>query len=332
MIELIEGVPGSGKSYYVVKERFLKWVRAQRRIYVYVEGIYLDRLALFEGRDLAELQAQITVWTTPEEVRRELPNVELRSAVLIDEAQDLFRSMQRVDPVLLRWFEKHRHFGVDVVLMCQSYLQMSSGITRLVESTIKFRKLSFVGLWNRTQGKIRGNPEDVEVIRTLLLTFDPRIYNYYTSYAAAAVKEEQRANSVWMTPKMWLAVAAALFAVVVLALRPWSSLGSGRPGSTSGDVTAERREGTGAAPPMARTPASSVSPVAEPRQPRRLIIEGVVMWSEGDDRVARYALRTGEILTAAQIAGRYGIAVHEELVEGMPYLRGEGLEYGYGGE
>ena len=45
MIELIEGVPGSGKSYYVVKERFLKWVRTHRRLYVYVDGIYLDRLA-----------------------------------------------------------------------------------------------------------------------------------------------------------------------------------------------------------------------------------------------------------------------------------------------
>lgn len=49
MIELLEGVPGSGKSYYAVSERLLKWVRAGRRVYVYVEGFYLDRLALFEG-------------------------------------------------------------------------------------------------------------------------------------------------------------------------------------------------------------------------------------------------------------------------------------------
>ena len=49
MIELLEGVPGSGKSYYAVSERLLKWVRAGRRVYVFVDGFYLDRLALFEG-------------------------------------------------------------------------------------------------------------------------------------------------------------------------------------------------------------------------------------------------------------------------------------------
>ena len=44
MIEMLEGVPGSGKSYYAVSERLLKWVRAGRRVYVFVEGFYLDRL------------------------------------------------------------------------------------------------------------------------------------------------------------------------------------------------------------------------------------------------------------------------------------------------
>ena len=39
MIEMLEGVPGSGKSYYAVSERLLKWVRAGRRVYVYVDGL-----------------------------------------------------------------------------------------------------------------------------------------------------------------------------------------------------------------------------------------------------------------------------------------------------
>ena len=59
---MLEGVPGSGKSYYAVSERLLKWVRAGRRVYVFVDGFYLDRLALFEGVDLAELEQQITLW------------------------------------------------------------------------------------------------------------------------------------------------------------------------------------------------------------------------------------------------------------------------------
>jgi len=66
MIELLEGVPGSGKSYYAVSERLLKWVRAGRRVYVFVDGFYLDRLALFEGVEMAVLEKQITLWMTAE--------------------------------------------------------------------------------------------------------------------------------------------------------------------------------------------------------------------------------------------------------------------------
>jgi hypothetical protein len=49
MIELYEGVPGSGKSYHAICEKFLPWVRQGRRLYIAVDGIYLDRLSLFTG-------------------------------------------------------------------------------------------------------------------------------------------------------------------------------------------------------------------------------------------------------------------------------------------
>jgi zona occludens toxin len=52
MIELYEGVPGSGKSYHAICEKFLPWVKQGRRLYIAVDGIYLDRLSLFTGIDL----------------------------------------------------------------------------------------------------------------------------------------------------------------------------------------------------------------------------------------------------------------------------------------
>ena len=101
MIELLEGVPGSGKSYYAVSERLLKWVRAGRRVYVFVDGFYLDRLALFEGVELTVLQQQITLWQSGEDVKAGLLDVEPGSAVLIDEVQTVFRSKDKTDPAAL---------------------------------------------------------------------------------------------------------------------------------------------------------------------------------------------------------------------------------------
>ncbi|MEW6284332.1 MAG: zonular occludens toxin domain-containing protein, partial [Candidatus Eremiobacterota bacterium] len=224
MIELFEGVPGSGKSYYAVAERFLPAVRKGRRLYLYVDGIYLDRLATFTGLPLEELTRQITVWRDPLDVLAMHGTVEPQSLVIVDEAQTVFRALERVDKALLRWLETHRHYGVDVLLCCQDYRQVSSSVTRLVEATVKFRKLAMVGLHRHSQGKVRGNPEDEEVIRSFTFTYSPAVYAYYASYAAAAIREEPRAHSIWKSAKVATGVAAGLFALALFLWRPWISL------------------------------------------------------------------------------------------------------------
>ena len=185
MIELFEGVPGAGKSYYAIAERFLVHLRSGRRIYAYVDGIYLDKLSLFSGVPISDLEKQITIWRTQEDVLSQLAKVDAMSFVIIDEAQTVFRAMERVDRNLARFLETHRHHGVDVLMMCQDYRQMSQTVTRLVEGTIKFRKLAFVGLQNHYQGKVRGNPDDDTEIRKITGKYDPGVYAYYSSYSAA---------------------------------------------------------------------------------------------------------------------------------------------------
>jgi zona occludens toxin (predicted ATPase) len=331
MIELYEGVPGSGKSYHAVAEKFLPWVRQGRRLYIYVDGIYLDRLALFTGIPVQQLEQQITVWKDASEVLRAFQHVEPGSAVIIDEAQTVFRSMQKVEPGLLRWLETHRHYGVDILLMSQDFRQMSQGVTRLIEATVKFRKLAFVGLSNRYQGKVRGNPEDNETIRAILGTYSPSIYAYYSSYAAAAIREEKRSHTVFKSARVAVGVAAGLFAVTLLAWRPWSSLTT-----TKGPAP---RPASGAATPATAGPSHPFSafavgpaPAVAPESPKRLVrILGAAGFSS--TRTSwRYLLETGEILTAAQIAGRYGLTVSEIAEDGVMRVIGEGILYGPSGE
>ena len=226
MIELYEGVPGSGKSYHAICEKFLPWVKQGRRLYIAVDGIYLDRLSLFTGIDLQTLEQQITIWKDSVEVLQAFPHVEPGSAVIIDEAQTVFRSMQKVEPGLLRWLETHRHYGVDILLMSQDFRQMSQGVTRLIEATVKFRKLAFVGLSKKYQGKVRGNPEDNEVIRAFVGTYSPAVYAYYSSYASAAIQEEKRSHTVFKSARVAIGIAAGLFAIGLMFWRPWSSLSS----------------------------------------------------------------------------------------------------------
>jgi zona occludens toxin len=236
MIELYEGVPGSGKSYHAICEKFLPWVKQGRRLYIAVDGLYLDRLSLFTGIELQTLEQQITIWKDSVEVLQAFQHVEPGSAVIIDEAQTVFRSMQKVEPGLLRWLETHRHYGVDILLMSQDFRQLSQGVTRLIEATVKFRKLAFVGLSKKYQGKVRGNPEDNEVIRAFVGTYSPAIYAYYSSYASAAIREEKRSHTVFKSARVAIGIAAGLFAIGLMVWRPWSSLSSTKPTPAAGST------------------------------------------------------------------------------------------------
>ncbi|HAP42369.1 MAG TPA: hypothetical protein DCQ94_21845 [Nitrospira sp.] len=331
MIELYEGVPGSGKSYHAICEKFLPWVKQGRRLYIAVDGIYLDRLSLFTGIELETLEQQITIWKDSVEVLQAFQHVEPGSAVIIDEAQTVFRSMQKVEPGLLRWLETHRHYGVDILLMSQDFRQMSQGVTRLIEATVKFRKLAFVGLSKKYQGKVRGNPEDHEVIRAFVGTYSPAIYAYYSSYASAAIREEKRSHTVFKSARVAIGIAAGLFAIGLMVWRPWSSLSSSKPASAVGSTPVQTT--TVEAPvsasgsllnPLGMSPPA---PVTSPVVKRPVRILGGAGMSK-DRQGWRYLLDSGEILTATQITGRYGLSVSEVYEDGSMRLIGEGVFYG----
>jgi zona occludens toxin len=307
MIELYEGVPGSGKSYHAICEKFLPWVKQGRRLYIAVDGIYLDRLSLFTG---IEPRNPRTTDHDLERLRRSPPglsHVEPGSAVIIDEAQTVFRSMQKVEPGLLRWLETHRHYGVDILLMSQDFRQMSQGVTRLIEATVKFRKLAFVGLSKKYQGKVRGNPEDNEVIRAFVGTYSPAIYAYYSSYASAAIREEKRSHTVFKSARVAIGIAAGLFAIGLMVWRPWSSLSATKPAcswikscpSTSVGASSLRLGQSAEShwECLRRHPATPLCPEATVR-----ILGGAGM--SKNRQGWRYLLDSGEILTAAQITGR----------------------------
>jgi zona occludens toxin len=325
MIELYEGVPASGKTYHAVADRLLPWVRAGKRLYVYVRGFHLDRLAAFTGLPLEDLQRQITLlWPDESTVLRLHEDVEPNSAVFIDEAQTVFRALHRVDPALLRWLETHRHYGVDVLMTCQDYRQLTASVTRLVEVTTKFRRLDRLGLRNRYQGFIRGNPEEQEVIRAVIGRYDPKIYQYYASYAEAGIEEERKGGHVWTNPKVAMGIIGLTVALGLFIARPWVTAGA-EPVKLAVHAT----KATEKSVPVAAGPApvQILEPSVSAPTPNLRILGVVGYRDEQGRQVWRYLLASGEWLTAAQIAGRYGVTVHEAREDGVMRLQGPGVTY-----
>ena len=324
MIEMLEGVPGSGKSYYAVSERLLKWVHAGRRVYVFVEGFYLDRLALFEGVELAILEKQITIWQSGEHVKTGLLNVEPGSAVLIDEVQTVFRSKDKTDPQLLRWLETHRHRGIDLVLMCQQYGQVTLGVNRLVEVTTKFRRLDRFGLKNRYQASVRGNPEELEVIRMFSGKYEPKLYAYYSSYASASVRETARGGSMLKSPTLLVGILGLFVAVAWFAFGGW--LSGVKPVPPAAAVTT-----LPVSPLLPTAPVSQPGvgvPVVVPSTVHPIRIQGGMTTKQGGETVWLWVSEEGRLMTEDEIAGESGGTVSSRMVRGVRVLTGTGVIYG----
>lgn len=330
MIELLEGYPGSGKSYYAVAERLLKWVAEGKRIYLYLDGLYLDRLSAFTGMSLETLERQVTNWYPDLDRVKGMPTeVEPGSRVLLDEVQSIFLVRERHEPDLLRWLETHRHYGVDLVLTCQDYRQVTSSVTRLVEVTYKFRRMDRFGLRGRYYCQVRGNPEETEVIRTFTGKYSPKVYAYYySSYAVAGIKESARTESILKSAAVLAGLAGLGYFGWVAAYGPYGQAAAqGVPVvQAKKPLGAEGRREMGGGE---RVHAGSLGVANENKAVVRIV--GSAGWTQAGRKGWKYLLGNGEILTAAEIAGRFGVQVTETLGEdGIMRLRGEGIEYGPG--
>lgn len=324
MILMCEGVPGSGKSYWGVWKKLLPALKAGRRIYVYLDGAFLEKWALFLGEQEEAIQKRVTVWMTAEEVKQGILTVEPKSLVFIDECQTIFRGGERPDKDLLRWFEVHRHIGVDVVLLCQSHGQVTVGLVRLVESTVSFKKLWAVGLENRAQGFVRGNPDETVTVRPFTFKYKPDVYVWYSSYNGAEIEETSRGQSVWKSASVVTSLAAGVFAVVMLFNHKWS-FGKetedaipapstiGAPSVGKGDKKAHRKS----------RPAVAAS--AGEEEEASVCITGHMQ--VGKKR--RYLLEDGSVLGLDGLAARTGKPVYEaKNDDGFTRPFGEGIQYG----
>ena len=334
MITLLEGTPGAGKSYHAVSDYLLPWVKSGRRLYVYVRGFYLDRLAALLGMDLADLEKQVTLLWPDESRVMDLPQtVEAGAAVFLDEAQTLFRARQRVDPAMLRWLETHRHFGLDILMTCQDYRQMSESVSRLVEVTIKFRRLSRLGISKGYQGFVRGNPEETVPHRTLVGHFDPKVYSYYESYALRTVEETKRTAHVWRSWQVAAGACGILLAGYHFAFGNWfGSMGGAKNDTSQGSmgsptIRAPVLSAQSLPPPSA--PVGGLASVASNGVVSPIRIQGGMAFRD-DDGQARYLWvdERGRILTEEDIAVESGGTVIRVKRAGVYVLRGTGVIYG----
>jgi hypothetical protein len=223
----------------------------------------------------------------------------------------------------LRWLETHRHRGIDLVLMCQQYGQVTLGVNRLVEATTKFRRLDRFGLKNRYQASVRGNPEELEVIRMFSGKYEPKLYAYYSSYASASVRETARGGSMLKSPTLLVGILGLLVAVAWFAFGGWLSGVKPVPVAAVSTIPP--------LPPLHPAPVSQPVvgvPVVMPSTVHPIRIQGGMTTQQGGETVWLWVSDEGRLMTEDEIAGESGGTVSSRIVRGIRVLTGTGVIYG----
>lgn len=145
-IRIIEGPPGSGKTYYAVRHLAHTYFEKQEdgryelikpcTLITNIDDFQPEHVSL---QDAIQAAGSANIFFT-EPYQREFTNrFESQIIYIIDEAQRLFRKGTRVDKELSEvffYFEYHRHLGHDIYLITQNHKKLPLDLVVLTEYII----------------------------------------------------------------------------------------------------------------------------------------------------------------------------------------------------
>lgn len=235
MINGLEGIPGSGKSYESVVYHVLVALQAGRKVITNLP-LQVDMFAAInpDYRSLLEIR------TRPMTIRGTWSAERVDEATGQGNAYELFASEEKnikpgieqsifggvwdyystwkhavsgigplfvidechiplpavgTDKHVIEWFKLHRHFNADVLLMTQSFRDMAQVIARLIAMLVKVRKADILGRANEYIRKVHGGYRGA-VISTEMRPYQPQYFPLYKSHTQGNSVMEQMASDV----------------------------------------------------------------------------------------------------------------------------------------
>lgn len=204
-----EGQPGSGKSYEAVVHGVIPALISKRKVFSNVEGFNAEKIAEVAELDVS-LVEELLHHVPDEKVPEIYDHVEDNSLVVIDEIQDFFPSgRQKLSDGMTKFVTRHRHRGIDILIMGQSMADVHNLWRRRIERKLQFTKQDAIGrpdkyLW----ASFRGRPTAKGDIKYEKITggsrkYEEKYFGTYSSHDSDDVKtdhlSDDRAN-VMKTP------------------------------------------------------------------------------------------------------------------------------------
>lgn len=229
-IDAYVGLPGSGKSYSVVKFAILPSLKQGRQV---ITNIPLTDVAHAEFPGM--IRQLPHDWYQDEKLFETIPN---GSVVVLDELWRRWPKGMQAAKVPFRdkeFLAEHRHLvdeegnSTRIVLVTQDLDQISAFATMLVDTTYQSVKMSALGANKRFrvdiyQGAAKGQrPPKSRLLRSVFDRYEKSIHQYYqsaTKSLTGLVGDESRADkraTIWRSPLMLFTLASP----IILGLLVW---------------------------------------------------------------------------------------------------------------
>lgn len=216
-INMILGRPGAGKSYEAVVFHILEAVKAGRKVITNIP-LQLDHFSKVFGPSVLELldvrqfgfndYGQKRPFSTPDEYMDPWRNADGVGPLYVIDECHLSLPKGKTPIEIEEWYSLHRHYGVDILLITQSYSKVSKVIVEMVEIVYRCGKARFLGLNSsyvrKTQDGFKG-----EVVHTEIRKYKKAYFPFYKSHTQSnAAVNEAALSDVKPIYKQWYSYAA----------------------------------------------------------------------------------------------------------------------------
>ena len=254
MINGLEGIPGSGKSYEAVAYHVLPMLQQGRKVITNLP-LLVDQLAAMDPsyRQLIELRTKPSkilgswdpdrmddqgngnafdiegdprnppdgvavfghVWDYYSPWKH--PETGQGPVFIVDESH-VALPVTGTDKQVVEWFKLHRHFNADVLLMTQSFRDMNQPIARLMAMIVICRKADILGKKGAYIRKVKAGYRGA-VISTETRNYKPEFFGLYRSHTQGnSVAESAAVDVSPMLPRFKLFTRVFWLLAVVYAV------------------------------------------------------------------------------------------------------------------
>jgi hypothetical protein len=147
MIRGIEGLPGSGKSYYAV-EHIYSSLKSGKTVYTNMRNLFVHKIAWsihratgIDRKRILEKIKYIDTWDM-----ENIWNMNIRNAeIVLDEVMVhwLSRDWSKMNRNTIQFFSQHRKFRVNFTYIAQSIDRVDSTLRDMTQTFISFRNTAF---------------------------------------------------------------------------------------------------------------------------------------------------------------------------------------------